>query len=743
MRTSNAWRGAIAGLLVATIFVLALTIGEVFLGPWPVLSLLIFSATMLIAFLLPVWILSRIVRLVPGSFRWTLLAAMVLLFFPFVFADVFGALITAAAIALGASLLGASLWYLLLGGPGPGPGTGSRAGRIIAISGLLAGLAATLGGGIWLFSNGHEVPAPVNAALLEQSSLPLTLNLPDPSKPGPYIVKTLSYGSGSDLHHPEYAGDADLLTKTVDGSALIKNWSGITGRARTRYWGFDPGNLPLNGLVWYPDGKGPFPLVLILHGNYLMEGRSEAAFAYLAEHLASHGYIAVAVDENFLNTSWYDAGLGGPETRGRAWLLLQHLSQWHDWNESDDNPFYRGIDIEKIALVGHSRGGESVLVAAAFNHLPYLPEDAGVEFDFGYNIRSVVSLAQIDGQYQPRGQGTPLENLNFLTLHGAYDGDAVSFGGSAQYERVRFTDGGDWFKAGIYIYAANHSNFTTEWVGVEKPAPTDLLFNQKPLMSPAEQHRLAKACVFAFLEASMNGGSMQGSRRYLPMFRDVRTARHWLPETVYLNQYLDSRTRIIAAFEEDIDLTTASLPGARVSGENLSNWYEDQVQLKWGPKGSHAVYLGWQGSVDQNPGPRYTISLRNSDWCTEPGCTLTFALADVSGNSTHEGIDISIELGDRNGNTARLGLKDFSYLQPRLRAQYMKADILNSAPAYETVFQTFFFPLSKFVQENPLFEPADIKTISFIFDRTKQGLVALDDIGIRVPVRTENSMGTD
>ena len=746
MRTGNAWRGAIAGLVIAAMIVSAMTIGEVFLGSWPLLSLLVFNATILIAFLLPVWIFSRIIRPMPGTYRWTLFAAFVLLFFPFVFADVAGALITAAAIAFSTSLLGASLWYLLQGGLR----TGSRTGRFFAITGLIAGLAATIGGGMWLLGDGHEVPVPVNAALLEQSSLPPTLDLPDPSKPGPYKVKTLSYGSGSDLHHPEYAGNADLLTKTVDGSDLVKNWSGITGWARTRYWGFGPGNLPLNGLVWYPDGKGPFPLVLILHGNYLMEGRSEAAFAYLAEHLASHGYIAVTVDENFLNTSWYDAGLGGPETRGRAWLLLQHLGQWHDWNESGENPFYRRLDIEKIALVGHSRGGESVSVAAAFNHLPYLPEDAGVEFDFGYNIRSVVTLAQIDGQYRPRDQGTPLENLNFLTLHGAYDGDAVSFGGSAQYERVRFTDGGDWFKAGIYIYAANHSNFTTEWIGVEKPGPTDLLFNQRPLMSPAEQRRLAKACVFAFLDTSMNGGSPKnGSKNglkdgldYLPMFRDVRTARHWLPETIYLNQYLDSRTRIIAAFEEDIDLTTASLPGALVSSENLSNWHEAQVILKWGSKESHAVFLGWQDHGDQNSEPRYTINLPDSNWCTEPGCTLTFALADVNDEGTHDGIDLSLELRDKSGNAARLELKDFSYLQPRLRAQYMKADILNSIPAYETVFQTFFFPLSNFVQKNPLFEPADIESITFIFDQTKYGQVVLDDIGIRVPVRTGSTMET-
>ena len=137
-----------------------------------------------------------------------------------------------------------------------------------------------------------------------------------------------------------------------------------------------------------------------------------------------------------------------------------------------------------------------------------------------------------------------------------------------------------------------------------------------------------------------------------------------------------------------------------------------------------------------------TSLLGASLWCTEPGCTLTFALADVNDDGTHDGIDLSLELRDKSGNAARLELKDFSYLQPRLRAQYMKADILNSIPAYETVFQTFFFPLSNFVQKNPLFEPADIESITFIFDQTKYGQVVLDDIGIRVPVRTGSTMET-
>ena len=47
----------------------------------------------------------------------------------------------------------------------------------------------------------------------------------------------------------------------------------------------------------------------------------------------------------------------------------------------------------------------------------------------------------------------------------------------------------------------------------------------------------------------------------------------------------------------------------------------------------------------------------------------------------------------------------------------------------EIVFQTFFFPLSDFKKENPSFNPGGIKEISFVFDRTEEGVVVIDNIG--------------
>jgi hypothetical protein len=56
---------------------------------------------------------------------------------------------------------------------------------------------------------------------------------------------------------------------------------------------------------------------------------------------------------------------------------------------------------------GHSRGGEAVAVAAAFNRLSHYPDDATIKFTYNFDIKSIVAIAPVDGQYQPAGKPTP------------------------------------------------------------------------------------------------------------------------------------------------------------------------------------------------------------------------------------------------------------------------------------------------------------------------------------------------
>ena len=53
-----------------------------------------------------------------------------------------------------------------------------------------------------------------------------------------------------------------------------------------------------------PEGEGPFPLTLIVHGNHNMIDYSDEGYGYLGNLLASRGIIVVSVDQNFINGHW-------------------------------------------------------------------------------------------------------------------------------------------------------------------------------------------------------------------------------------------------------------------------------------------------------------------------------------------------------------------------------------------------------------------------------------------------------
>ena len=121
-----------------------------------------------------------------------------------------------------------------------------------------------------------------------------------------------------------------------------------------------------------PEGKGPFPLILIVHGNHSMVDYSDGGYGYLGELLASRGFITVSVDENFLNGHW-SGDFRGKEMPARAWLLLKHLEQWKKCNNDPNHEMTNKTDMENIILIGHPRGGEAVSIAAALKQLNYFP----------------------------------------------------------------------------------------------------------------------------------------------------------------------------------------------------------------------------------------------------------------------------------------------------------------------------------------------------------------------------------
>ncbi|MEJ2584312.1 MAG: hypothetical protein P8Z38_04520 [Robiginitalea sp.] len=633
--------------------------------------------------------------------------------------------------------------------------------------GLIIGLGGFVVVGFLYYRNGFEVGPIKNAARLAESEIS-QIKAPSPSQKGSYPVRTLTYGSGKDLHRPEYGAEADLQTDSVNGLAFIDNWEGFGGWWREKYWGFDSKSLPLNARVWYPEGEGPFPLALIVHGNHSMQDYSDPGYEYLGELLASRGIILASVDENFINGSWSNI-FGGleKENDARGWLLLEHLKVWHQWNQTKGHLFYHKIDTSNLALIGHSRGGEAVAHAAMFNALPYYPDDASVTFDYNYNIKSVVAIAPVDGQYEPGDSRAQFEDVSYLVLHGAQDADVSSYMGSQQYERVQFTDSLYHFKAGVYVYGANHGQFNTSWGENDTGNPFTGILNLKQLLPSDDQRKIAEVYISSFLEVTL-----KNRKEYLPLFVDARSGKDWLPETIYLNQFEDSNLNPVADFDEDFDVVSTTLEGGAIHTRNLSVWREQEIQLKWEKKGSRALFVGWHYdpghpadsivSVPDSLLASYTIGLPHV--AIDSSAALVFSMAESSESAspksegkwaenkeetreenteeveTDEGeesdeaavkepIDFTIQLRDSTGQTISFPLSTFSPLQREIEVVIMKADFILDDKQSEKVFQTFYFPLEELRQSNKAFDPSRIEEIRFVFDKTESGVIVVDNIG--------------
>jgi hypothetical protein len=739
----RAWCGATWGSLSALVLILLVTAWSLFgraAPAWFLIGTVLFIAVFGLAggLLTLLW---RILKSLPVFYVWVLVSTMLALV---------NMMLTALSVSVGivtvglgtlavASLVGAGAAVLMHGNWGQL----SRLKRGIAIGGLGLGALGLIIGGGWLLDAGSPLPDVPNAAALADAQV-VPLDLPDPAQPGLYSVRTLFYGSGEDRYRSEYGAEVDLITEPVDGSALVERWSGL----RTAYWGFGPEALPLNGRVWYPDvgrtvslSPPPFPLVLIVHGQHPMEDFSDPGYAYLGELLASRGFIVVSVDENFLNLSplvdalMFQSLIEPDDLRG--WLLLEHLHVWREWNADPDTPFYQKVDLDHIALIGHSRGGQAVAAAAAFNDLPCYPDDASVRFDYGFSIRAVVAIAPVDGGYLPAGREIVLEDVNYLVLQGAHDMDVFTFQGDKQYSRVHFNDGSDGFKAAVYIYGANHGQFNTSWGRKDLFEPIMRVFDLEQLMPGEAQRQVAKVTISAFLEASL-----RGQTGYHVLFRDLRRGQAWLPNTVYLHQYQDAATRMVSTYEEDIDLTSTTIHGGSLAGEHLITWREQPAKAKWQNLGDQTVYLGWDTEVTDATA-RYVIQLPQRTLMVTKESILVFAMADADEDPAPETkgdykpkngrtlIDLTVEVMDRAGEVARLPLSHFSLLQPQLEGRLGKAGFMSPFPTSEAVLQHFEFPLADFVAANPAFDPARLAQVRFVFDRTEAGVVVLDNVGFR------------
>jgi predicted dienelactone hydrolase len=136
--------------------------------------------------------------------------------------------------------------------------------------------------------------------------------------------------------------------------------------------------------LYLPEINSPAPVLIISHGV----GDNRRTFAYLGEHLASHGFAVVALEHPASNTEQLQNLIQGAarevvETRefidrplDVSFVLdeLTRLNQSNFLNQSNSSnesnpPLEKRLDLEKIGILGHSFGGYTAfaLGGAEFN----------------------------------------------------------------------------------------------------------------------------------------------------------------------------------------------------------------------------------------------------------------------------------------------------------------------------------------------------------------------------------------
>ncbi len=532
--------------------------------------------------------------------------------------------------------------------------------------------------------------------------------LSDPAENGKYKFNMIRYGKKPFLF---YLNEPDIVAPTVNLPNFLGDYSRKKGYKSDAYHQFNNRNLELEAKVWLPINDQPLPLVIITHGN------SAPGFDYLGELLASRGHVVVQVNQTYLNGLWGENG-------ARAWILLEHLKQLKKWNKKVGHTFYNTLDFDRIALIGMSRGGEAVALAAAFNQWETIPvSNELTEFDF--NIKSVIALAPMDGQYHHVNGPNELRNVNYLVLQGGHDADVYQFLGSQQWHRTYFDDGENYFKQLIYIYRANHINFNQDmsddyrW-GSEKD------FYSK-LLKPKEQESLTKFYVSAFLEVTL-----ANKKQYLELLKNPVAREFSLPNDIYVSRYLSSDYTIIEDFEsaknnkvfvKTITKKTLMEATTNITFEKLRNGTNTsnnvlKVELSKGIESRISIKLLKHQLLHNNRSGKLNVIF-----------SIALASSNILADSKKYNLlaDASIEMWDKSALLFKGNLSTVGTIAPQLISDFSELEKggVIYAPT-EPVLQTFTFP----IQFSTATHTYNELELVFVFNPKQAKTIILDDIGI-------------
>ncbi|MFV2044690.1 MAG: hypothetical protein ACC700_15825 [Anaerolineales bacterium] len=398
--------------------------------------------------------------------------------------------------------------------------------------------------------------------------------------------------------------------------------------------------------------------------------------------LASHGIIAVSIDAYDL-TSCTTSGCRPQWIPERGELILKHLELWAHLNDSTQFPSYPDyfsaefnghVDMNKISVSGHSRGGEASVAAYMINAASAMP----------FSIGSVSSIAPVDGQ------SYVLPDVPYFVILPAADDDVWNLSGARIYDRAGSATtpvADSTVKSSIHVYGANHNFFNTVWAadGDDSWTPRD------NFIAATDQQELGAAYLAAFTRVHLLGQTV---------YQDMLRGQLVFPSTAGYKIYPTHHEKQHSKVESG---TAAGTPSGGATEAVISGPSVHSTQ---------AVTLGWSSS-----GAEYTYALSGFD--ASPYEVLSFRAAQTnSGTNPASGSqEFRIEL--RSGTKMKaVFINRFDPIpQP-----------YNRLGGDHNVMNTVRIPLHSFIMNKTEVDLTNLDSIRFLFSNPSQGEIYVDDI---------------
>lgn len=194
-------------------------------------------------------------------------------------------------------------------------------------------------------------------------------------------------------------------------------------------------------------GLSPVPIIFMAHGNHSAADPSYLGYDYFQQALARIGMVAASVDLNAINAK--DLPYTEDDPNLRAQLLVKSIEFLK--SIPPGSPLSAKVDYSKVGLMGHSRGGEAVLI------VPKLVM-ASVP---GVGNPCILSLAPTNAPHVAGGPSVKRvpSGSAFMTLLPAGDGDVYTNDGAKFYDQGIPSP----LKCQLYLLKANHNYFNRQW----------------------------------------------------------------------------------------------------------------------------------------------------------------------------------------------------------------------------------------------------------------------------------------